>query len=107
MLDELLRHPRLGNAMFEVADVPAEQVRVIHRVVRGQDLGQVPQAQTGLSAHQDHGDPRQISVTVAALPTGGPARGQQTHAFPVPQHMRGQAETAGEFADGEVRVRIA
>lgn len=107
VLDEVFRCLCLGDPAFEHGDVSVEQAGVIHRVVRGQQFGQLTQAQAGFLAHENHGDARQIGRTVAALPARVAGRSQQPHGFPMPQHMGGQAEAAGQLADGEVHVRGA
>ena len=107
VLDEVFRDLSSGDPMVEDGDVSTEQVRVVHRVGGGQQLAHLPQAQAGLLAHQDHGHARQVGVSVAALPSRGPAGCEQAHAFPMSQDMRGQAEPVGQLADGEVPVRSA
>lgn len=105
VLDEAFRRLRLGDPLLEDGDVAAEQLRMIHRVARVQHLAQLPQAEAGLLAHEDHRHSGQVGVSVPALPARGTAGGEQTHAFPMTQDVGGQPEPTGQITDGQIRVR--
>jgi len=102
VFEECLRRQRRSDPAIQFRDSLAKQVGMPHRVGRGHQHREVPQAETDLLAHQDHRHPIQVGRAVAPLAGRVPGGRQQTDAFPVPQHMGGQPEPPGQLADGQL-----
>lgn len=72
---------------------------MVHGVVRRKQIPQLPKGEPGLLRHQNQRHLGQVPTPIPTLPKEVPLRIKEPDRFPVPQHMRGQAEPFGQLAD--------
>lgn len=99
VLDHLLGDLSLSNPSFECRVMPFNQHPACGGIGRVEHVAQLPEAEAGLLAVHDRRNAGDVPLIVATPAAHPPSRGQEPHGFPMPQHVGGEAEVGGEFAD--------
>jgi hypothetical protein len=104
VLDQVLSRLRPGDALFKVAKMLTQQFGMVHGVVRREQLTQLAERESRVLRHEDQRHLRQVLAPVTTLSEHVPLGIEQPGRFPMPQHMRGEAEAVGQLADRKIRT---